>query len=39
VQGPAGVDAGQVAADNAQANRQAAVTPKEQISKWRGAKP
>jgi putative FmdB family regulatory protein len=38
VQGPAGVDAGQVAADNAQANRQAAVTSKEQISKWRSAK-
>ena len=38
VQGPPGVDAGQVAAEAAQANREASVTSKEQITKWRSAK-
>jgi len=38
VHGPAGVDAGQVAAEAAQANREASITSKEQISKWRSAK-
>ena len=38
VHGPAGVDAGQVAAEAAQADREASITSKDQINKWRGAK-
>jgi len=38
VQGPAGIDAAQVAAEAAQANREASITPKEQINQWRKQK-
>lgn len=35
VQGPAGPDAAEIAAERAQAQRLASITPKEQIEKWR----
>ncbi|MGI6375569.1 MAG: FmdB family zinc ribbon protein [Anaerolineae bacterium] len=38
VHGPAGVDVGQVAAETAQANREASITPKDQINRWRSAR-
>jgi len=38
IHGPAGMDVRQVAAENAQAQREASVTSKDQINKWRGAK-
>ncbi|NLX35293.1 MAG: zinc ribbon domain-containing protein [Chloroflexi bacterium] len=38
VHGPAGIDPGQVAAEQKQAQRAASVTSKEQINKWRSAK-
>jgi putative FmdB family regulatory protein len=38
VGGPGGVDVKEVAANEASAKRQASVTPKDQIDKWRAAK-
>ncbi|MEN6478007.1 MAG: zinc ribbon domain-containing protein [Anaerolineales bacterium] len=39
VHGPPGVDHQQVAAERAQAEREASITPREQINQWRSAKP
>ena len=36
VQGPTGADPQEVAANRAEAERAASITPKEQIDKWRG---
>ncbi len=38
VHGPAGVDHQEIAAEAEAANRQASITPREQINKWRSAK-
>ncbi|MBC7237212.1 MAG: zinc ribbon domain-containing protein [Chloroflexi bacterium] len=37
VQGPSGPDAAEIAAEKAQAERLASITPREQIEKWRSA--